>query len=129
MFPINVYVFLHLGKHCCKNMFPVNISSITISSIGPVTRCNFSCNLQRNSTFKRCKFVTNVKYVKNILANCDGNLYFSILHLPRVELHCKLQKELHRVTGPYVFCPFTGKTEVVRTTTTTNEKEKLQFPR
>ena len=48
---------------------------------------------------KRCKFVTNVWYVKNILANCNGNLYLPVLHLPRVELHCKLQEKLHRVTG------------------------------
>ena len=27
---------------------------------GPVTRCNFPGNLQRNSTLKRCKLVTNV---------------------------------------------------------------------
>ena len=38
--------------------------------------------LQRNSTLKGCKFVTNVWYVKNTLANCDGNLYLPILHLP-----------------------------------------------
>ena len=43
--------------------------------------------------------MTNVWYVKNILANCDGNLYLPILHLQRVELHCKLQEKLHRVTG------------------------------
>ena len=67
---------------------------------GPVTPINLSCNLQRNSTLKRCEFVTNVSYGKNILANCDGNLYLPILHLPRVELHCKLQEKLHRVTGP-----------------------------
>ena len=42
--------------------------------------------------------MTNVWYVKNILANCDGNLYLPILHLPRVELHCKLREKLHRVT-------------------------------
>ena len=45
--------------------------------------------------------MTNVWCVKNILANCDGNLCLPILHLPRVELHCKLQEKLHRVTGPY----------------------------
>ena len=56
--------------------------------------------MQRNSTLKRCKFVTNVWYVKNILAGCDGNLYLPILHCPRVELHCKLQEKLHRMTGP-----------------------------
>ena len=38
---------------------------------GPVTRCNFPGNLQRNSALKRCKLVTNVWYVKNILANCN----------------------------------------------------------
>ena len=65
-----------------------------------LSHCNFSCNLQRNSALKKCKLVTNVWYVKNILANCDGNLYLPILHLPRVELHCKLQEKLHRVTGP-----------------------------
>ena len=48
----------------------------------------------------RCKFVTNVWYVKNILANCDGNMYLPILHLPKVELHCKLQEKLHCVAGP-----------------------------
>ena len=46
--------------------------------------------------------MTNVWYIKNILANCDGNMYLPILHLPRVELHCKLQEKLHRVTGPSV---------------------------
>ena len=46
--------------------------------------------------------MTNVWYVKNILANCDGNLYFPISHLPRVELHCKLQEILRRVTLPLV---------------------------
>ena len=52
---------------------------------------HFSCNLQRNSTLKRCKFLTNVWYVENVSANCDGNLYLPILHRPRVELHRKLQ--------------------------------------
>ena len=71
-----------------------------LGNVKGLSHGNFSCNLQRNSTLKRCKFVTNVWYVKNILANCDGNLYLPILHLPRVELHCKLQEKLHRVTGP-----------------------------
>ena len=44
--------------------------------------------------------MTNVWYVKNILANCDGNMYLPILHLLKVGLHCKLQEKLHRVTGP-----------------------------
>ena len=44
--------------------------------------------------------MTSVWCVKNILANCDGNMYLPVLHLPRVELHCKLQEKLHRVTGP-----------------------------
>ena len=99
------------GRHLCWNWYCVAIQKLfhKTSAIktrlikqlvwlwlskGPVTRCNFSCNLQRNSPLKRCKFVTNVWYVKNILANCDGNLYLPILHLSRVELHCKLQKKI-----------------------------------
>ena len=58
---------------------PVVSDKKILKNKGPVTRCNFSCNLQRSSTLKRCKFVTNVWYVKNILANCDGNLYLPIL--------------------------------------------------
>ena len=34
------------------------------------------------------------------ISNCDGNLYLPILHFPRVELRCKLQEKLHRVSGP-----------------------------
>ena len=39
-------------------------------------------------------------YVKNILAKCNEDAYLPILHLPRVELRCKLQELLHRVTAP-----------------------------
>ena len=48
--------------------------------------------------------------LKNILASCDGNMYLPTLHLPRVELHCKVQEILHRVTGSlfssfdFLFC-------------------------
>ena len=35
----------------------------------------------------------NVWYVKNILGNCDGNMYLPILHLPSVELHWKLKEK------------------------------------
>ena len=44
--------------------------------------------------------MANVWYVKNILSNCDGKMYLPILHLPRVELLCKLQEKLHRVARP-----------------------------
>ena len=44
--------------------------------------------------------MTNVWYVKSILSNCDGKMYLPILHLPRVELLCKLQEKLHRVARP-----------------------------
>ena len=60
--------------------------------------------------------MTNVWYVKKTPANCDGNLYLPILHLPRAELHCKLQEKFHRVTGPLfsrvpatLFPPLDGK--------------------
>ena len=45
----------------------------------------------------------HVWYVENILASCNGNLHLPILHLPRVELHCKLREKLHRVTGAVIF--------------------------
>ena len=32
---------------------------------------------------------------------CDGNMYLQILHLPGVELRCKLQEKLYRVSGFY----------------------------
>ena len=37
-----------------------SINVLSMFSKGPVTRCNFPGNLQRNSTLKRCKLVTNV---------------------------------------------------------------------
>ena len=61
----------------------------------PCTRCSFSCNLQHNSTLKRCKSVTNVWYVKSILANCDGNMYLPILHLSRV-VNCTVWQDLQK---------------------------------
>ena len=39
--------------------------TIATISYGPIIRCNVSCNLEHNCTLKRCKFVTNVWYVKN----------------------------------------------------------------
>jgi hypothetical protein len=35
-------------------------------------------------------------------AECNEDSYLAILHLSRVELHCKLQEKLHRVTWPIV---------------------------
>ena len=35
------------------------------------------------------QIATNVWYVKNILANCDGNVYLPIAHLPRVDESCQ----------------------------------------
>ena len=34
-----------------------------------------------------------------ILANSNGNLYLPIVHLPRVELNCKLREKLHHGTS------------------------------
>ena len=89
--------------------FKTNHCEITITnscmkrcnpSLRPCHTAHFFLQLQRNSTLKRCKLVTNVWYVKFILANCDGNMYLPILHLPGVELRCKLIEKLHRVIGP-----------------------------
>ena len=48
------------------------------------------------------KFVKNFRYVEKISAECNEDSYLVILHLSRVELHCKLQEKLHRVTWPSV---------------------------
>ena len=67
---------------------------------GPVTRCNFSCDLQRNSTFGRCKvgkYMFSSQFAKVFLTY---QTFVTILHVLRVELCCKLQEKLHCVTGP-----------------------------
>ena len=69
---------------------------------GPVTRCNFSCNLQRYSTLGRCKIgkYTFPSQFANIFLTYQT--FVTNLHLLRVELRCKLPGKLHRVTGPKV---------------------------
>ena len=68
-------------------------TNLHIKELWALSLCNFSCNLQRNSTLNRYKFVTNVSYVINMSANFDGNLPI---------LHRTLQEKLRRVTGPYI---------------------------
>ena len=46
------------------------------------------------------KSVKNFRYVEKTSAECNVDSYLVILHLSRVELHCKLQEKLHRVTWP-----------------------------
>ena len=46
------------------------------------------------------KSVKNFRYVEKTSAECNEDTYLAILHLSRVELHCKLQEKLHRVTWP-----------------------------
>ena len=46
------------------------------------------------------KSVNNFRYVEETSAECNEDSYLAILHLSRVELHCKLQEKLHRVTWP-----------------------------
>ena len=48
------------------------------------------------------KSVKNFRYVEKTSAECNKDSYLAILHLSRVELHCKLQEKLHRVTWPLV---------------------------
>ena len=48
------------------------------------------------------KSVKNFRYVQKTSAECNEDSYLAILHLSRVELHCKLQEKLHRVTWPLV---------------------------
>ena len=71
-----------------------------ITRKGPVTRCNFSCNLQRYSTLGRCTIgkYTFPSQFANIFLTYQT--FVTNLHLLRVELRCKLPGKLHRVTGP-----------------------------
>ena len=71
-----------------------------ISTKGPVTRCNFSPTLQCNSTLGRCK-IGKYKFPSQF-ANIflAYQTFVTNLHLLGVELCCKLQEKLHRVTGP-----------------------------
>ena len=49
------------------------------------------------------KSVKNFRYVEKTSAECDEDSYLVISHLSRVELHCKLQEKLHRLTWPLDF--------------------------
>ena len=66
--PVIVYYYIRIALH----------SSPTYDT---VTRCNFSCNLQRNSTLKRCQLVKNVQYVKKTLAKCNQDACLPTFYL------------------------------------------------
>ena len=68
------------------------------STKGPVTRCNFSCNLQCNSTLGRCKIRKYMFPSQFAHIFLTYQTFFTNLRLLRVELRCKLQEKLHRVT-------------------------------
>ena len=60
---------------------------------------------------ERCQLVKSVKnfrYVEKTSAECNEDSYLVILHLSRVELHCKLRGKLHRVTWPLVVTMITN---------------------
>ena len=40
----------------------------------------------------------NFRFVEKTSAQCNEDSHLANLHLSRVELHCKLQEKLHRVT-------------------------------
>jgi hypothetical protein len=46
------------------------------------------------------KSVKHFQHVEKTSAECNEYSYLAILHLSRVELHCKLQEKLQRVTWP-----------------------------
>ena len=52
----------------------------------------------------------NVRCVEKTSAECNEDSYLAILHLSRVELHCKLQEKLHRVTWPLLAIEYTYST-------------------
>ena len=78
----------HLDLH-------IHISYVKALSHGAI----FFCNLQRNSTFGRCKigkYMFSSQFAKVFLTY---QTFVTNLHLLRVELRCKLQEKLHCVTG------------------------------
>ena len=42
----------------------------------------------------------NLRFLKNTLVKCNKDAYSPLVHLSVVELRCKLQEKLHRVTAP-----------------------------
>jgi hypothetical protein len=69
----------------------------------PCYTVQFFLQLALHSTLERCQLVKSVKnfrYVEKTSAECNEDSYLVILHLSRVELHCKLREKLHRVTWP-----------------------------
>ena len=76
------------------------LSTLSLIFKGPVTRCNFSCNLQCYSTLGRCKIgkYTFPSQFANIFLTYQT--FVTNLYLLRIELRCKFPGKLHRVTGP-----------------------------
>ena len=89
----SIAVFIRISKVWFKT---------TWCAKGPVTRCHFSCNLQRyyRFTLGRCKIgkYTLPPQFANIFLT--HQTFVTNLHLLRVELRCKFPGKLHRVTGP-----------------------------
>ena len=89
---------------CCNLMKLISmlqaVGKLQQAGKGPVTRCNFSCNLQRYSTLGICKIdkYTFPSQFANIFLTYQT--FVTNLHLLKVELRCKLPGKLHRVTGP-----------------------------
>ena len=52
------------------------------------------------------KSVKNFRHVEKTSAECNEDSYLAIFYLSRVELHCKLQEKLHRVTWPLAMSYF-----------------------
>jgi hypothetical protein len=75
--------------------------------------------------------VKNFRYVEKTSAECNEDSYLAILHLSRVELHCKLQEKLHRVTwpkGPYTPDAIRQRDAIFRFLLTDNFDSSLNFP-
>ena len=60
---------------------------------GSVTRCNFSCNLQRNCAFMTCKLVKTVWFVKNSSGKSKDS-YLPILHSPNSRISMQVARKI-----------------------------------
>ena len=64
----------------------------SIKNKGPDTRWNFSCNLQRNSTLRRCKIGKYMFLSQFADIFITHQTFVTDLHLLRTKLRCKLQR-------------------------------------
>ena len=68
-------------------------------SLSPCTRCNSSCNLQRSSILGRRKIGKYMFPSQVATTSVTHQTFVTNLNVLKVELRCKVQEKLQRVTA------------------------------